>query len=54
LSPLRDEKIARLATGLVKHGKWKSFLLKVIRWGEFRSVSLNMEILESVARENVE
>jgi hypothetical protein len=50
---IRDEKIAGLATGLVKHGKWISFLLKVIRWGEFRSVSRNMEILESVANKNV-
>jgi hypothetical protein len=44
----RDIKIARLADRLIDPGKWVSFLVKIIRWGEYKSVSEKMKILEDM------
>lgn len=44
----RDKKIARLAHRLTHPGKWISFLVKIIKWGEYKSVSEKMKILERI------
>lgn len=44
----RDQKIALLAGRLTDTGKWLSFLIKIIRIGEFRTPARNMEILSGV------
>ncbi len=44
----RDERVALIAHKLIHTGKWFSFLIKIIRFGEFRSEKRTMEILESV------
>jgi len=44
----RDIKIASLADRLTNPGKWLSFLVKIIRWGEYKSVGEKMVILERV------
>lgn len=43
----RDERIEAIADKLIHTGKWLSFLIKIIRFGEFRTEKRNMEILES-------
>ena len=43
----RDVKIAVIADGMIHTGRWLSFLLKIIRWGECRPVKKIMEILET-------
>jgi len=45
---LRDVKIAQLAHHLTNPGKWLSFLVKIIRWGEYKSVGEKMKILERI------
>ncbi len=44
----RDIKIAQLAHHLTNPGKWLSFLVKIIRWGEYKSVGEKMKILERI------
>lgn len=43
----RDERIEAISYKLIHTGKWLSFLIKIIRLGEFRTEKRNMEILES-------
>ncbi len=49
----RDARIAILAGGLVNTGKWLSFLIRIIRFGEYKSIKHTMEILESAVEEEV-
>jgi hypothetical protein len=45
----RDANIARLARRLTNPGKWLGFLLKLIRYGEFKSPDAIMQRLETIA-----
>jgi len=47
----RDIKIAAIAHRLTHTGNWVSFVLRIVRLGEFRSVSGNMKILAGVVKE---
>lgn len=50
----RDAKISRLGRRIIDTGKWLSFLINIIRWGEKRTVRQNIEILEQVVVEVAE
>lgn len=50
----RDAKIARLGRRIIHTGKWLDFLIKIIKWGERRTVRQNIEILEQVVVEYAE
>lgn len=44
----RDEKIAGLAKRLTRTSPFVSFIIKVIRWGEFRSLQTNLDQLAGI------
>ena len=44
----RDAKIADLANRLTQTGPFLSIIIKIIRWGEFRSLQTNLERLSGV------
>lgn len=44
----RDQKIYKLACRIIDTGKWLSFLIRIIRFGEYRSPSENMRILSGI------
>jgi len=46
----RDEKIAGLANRLTRTSPFVSFIIKVIRWGEFRSLQTNLDQLAGIVK----
>ena len=46
----RDAKIADLANRLTRTGPFFSFIIKVIRWGEFRTLQSNMDRLAGIVK----
>ncbi|MFW5708410.1 MAG: DUF5995 family protein [Bacteroidota bacterium] len=44
----RDLKIARMAHSLAHPGRWLSFLTLLIRWGEYKPVARNIQIIGEV------
>ncbi len=46
----RDAKIADLAKRLTQRGPFISFIIKIIRWGEFRSLQTNLDRLAGIIK----
>jgi hypothetical protein len=44
----RDEKIAELARKLTHTGSFLSFIIRIIRFGEFRSLQTNLDRLAGI------
>ncbi len=41
----RDDRIARLGSAIINPGRWLSFLVTLIRWGEYKSPARKMAII---------